>query len=388
MKIAIIQPLGLGDVVLSLSLVQTLKKAMQEVRIAMVVRRSLSEIPANHPDIDSVIPIHNERSMIARFLRLVSDLSDLSCDVALICPGSLTAVIAASAARIPMRIGSDQTLGISLFKKMIRYPRLQYQTSGAFFIGMLDRIAHYLGKPGIASWYLTDIVPFDPDKHAADRFCSLLHPLGIYEQPVHPRIIPLNESVESVEKYGNKFGIRWEQRPIALVPGSRWATKQWGEDRYALLATELVKRFPEKDILLCGDTDDKELCGRIAGSVKMPYVKDLSGLFSLDQLAELFRRCMVVVGNDSGPGHFAAAVGTPVITLFGPTVPEFGFFPLGPKSVVIEGKALECRPCGPYGGMYCPVKTHECMRGISVDKVMNVIEVVLGYGVSIANSKI
>lgn len=373
MKIAIVQPLGLGDLVLSLSMVRTLKKALPDVRIAMVVRHSLAGIPARHPDVDNVVSIRNEWHVVARFFRLVAELTDLSCDAVIVCPGSLSCAIAAAAARIPKRIGSDQTLGLDMFSGAIKYPRLQYQTNGAFLIGMLDRLMHRCGRQSIASVFFTDTVPFNPAEHAAVRLCSLLHPLGIHNEPLHPEIIPSNESDILIEARGKELGIRWEPRPIIFVPGSIWVTKRWGEERYAMLAVGLSQRYPGRDILLCGDSDDRVLCNRISDTAGLSNLKNLSGMIPLEDLAALFRRCSVVIGNDSGAGHYAAAVGAPVVTLFGPTVPQFGFFPLGSRSVVIEGRVLECRPCGPYGGAYCPVKTHECMTAIQVEKVMEEI---------------
>ena len=371
MTIAILQPLGLGDGILSLSIVQTLKQTIPEAKVMMVVRRTLIDIVAHHPDVHSVIPIRNEQSMARRFFTLVSELSDLSCDTAIICPGSLTVALAAAAARIPRRIGSDQTLGLDLFAHAVRYPRLQYQTDGAFLISVLDRLARRVNRPSIASLLFTDVVPFTPASHAIERFCSLLHPLGIYTQPVPPKIY---SPLEEIANPGDETVIRGDAGPIALVPGSRWATKRWGETRYAQLAVELTKKYPEKDILLCGHTDDSELCGKILELMDAPRVKNISGRFSLLELSGIFRRCAVVIGNDSGAGHCAAAVGTPVVTLFGPTIPGFGFTPLSPKSEVCEGVPLECRPCGPYGGSVCPVKSHECMTSISVESVVNAVE--------------
>jgi ADP-heptose:LPS heptosyltransferase len=377
MKIAIVQPLGLGDVILSLSIVQTLKRNVPDADVTMVVQQSLAGIPAHHPDVHSVIPIQTDRTAVVRFFKLVTELSEASCDAAIICPGSLSAAMAVAAARIPRRIGSDQTLGMALFRHMIRYPRLQYQTNGAFLIGLLDRCAHGVNRPGIASFLYTDVVPFDAAHHATERFCSLLQPLGIEGHPDHPKIFPSDELAGKFAQRSSDSGIRWDAGPIALVPGSRWLTKRWGEDRYARLAIELTMKYPGKDILICGDSGDKELCDEISASTNTPQVKNISGLLSLTELAGIFRRCSVVVGNDSGAGHYAAAVGTPVVTVFGPTIPGFGFYPLGSKSVVVEGKALDCRPCGPFGGNYCPVKSHECMTSISVESVVNAVEKII-----------
>jgi heptosyltransferase-2 len=76
--------------------------------------------------------------------------------------------------------------------------------------------------------------------------------------------------------------------------------------------------------------------------------------------------------------HLSVAVGTPVIAIFGATVPEFGFAPRGEKDIVIETKGLKCRPCAIHGGKSCPIETFECMLSIEPEfvfkKVMNIIE--------------
>jgi heptosyltransferase-2 len=99
---------------------------------------------------------------------------------------------------------------------------------------------------------------------------------------------------------------------------------------------------------------------------------------TLLESAELIRRCRVIVSNDSAPAHLASAVGTPVVAIFGATVPRFGFGPRGPGDIVVETEGLFCRPCGIHGGNSCPIKTFECMERILPERVFR--EVVLRVG--------
>ena len=89
--------------------------------------------------------------------------------------------------------------------------------------------------------------------------------------------------------------------------------------------------------------------------------------------AAILLRAHLLVTNDSAPLHLAGAVGTPVVAIFGPTVPAFGFGPLGPDDVIVEEPGLECRPCSPHGPMTCPLGHHRCMLDISVDTVESAV---------------
>jgi heptosyltransferase-2 len=98
------------------------------------------------------------------------------------------------------------------------------------------------------------------------------------------------------------------------------------------------------------------------------------GRLALRETAALIERAAVLITNDSAPLHFAAAVGTPVVAVFGPTVPAFGFGPRGPRDVVVERMGLECRPCSAHGPRTCPLGHHRCMRDIHVEDVLRAIE--------------
>jgi heptosyltransferase-2 len=91
----------------------------------------------------------------------------------------------------------------------------------------------------------------------------------------------------------------------------------------------------------------------------------------------LLARCLALVTNDSAPQHLASAVGTPTVTLFGPTVPAFGFGPLAPRSRTLGHPALSCRPCHPHGPPACPLGHWRCMQELDVDEVWRVVREVL-----------
>ncbi len=89
---------------------------------------------------------------------------------------------------------------------------------------------------------------------------------------------------------------------------------------------------------------------------------NLAGRTSPAELAAILERARIQLGNDSGPGHLAAAVGTPVVAVFGPTDPARGFRPLGPRVLTVDvGNSLDCRPCSVHGSRRCPLGHHRCM---------------------------
>ena len=97
------------------------------------------------------------------------------------------------------------------------------------------------------------------------------------------------------------------------------------------------------------------------------------GRFSLLASAELIRQCRLILCNDSAPLHLAVAVGTPVVALFGPTVPGFGFSPWGEGHTLLQ-QELSCRPCSDHGGNRCPMRHFHCMKFIETKEVIQAVE--------------
>ena len=152
---------------------------------------------------------------------------------------------------------------------------------------------------------------------------------------------------------------------LAIAPGSIWGTKRW--PGYA----ELVTRLGEP-VVIVGGPEDRPLGEAIARAAPA-RIRNAAGALSLRGSAALIARARLLVSNDSAPLHFAGAVGTPAIAIFGPTVPAFGFGPSGPGDRIVEVSGLPCRPCSSHGPMVCPLGHHRCMQDLSVERVLEAI---------------
>ncbi len=148
---------------------------------------------------------------------------------------------------------------------------------------------------------------------------------------------------------------------IALAPGSIWGTKRW--PYYSELAAGLDRRC-----VVVGGAEDRPLADAIVAAAPGRTVSS-AGELGLRVSAALLQRAAVLVTNDSAPLHLATAVGTPIVALFGPTVPEFGFGPRRPGDVTLGRNGLACRPCSKHGPMICPLGHHRCMRDLPVETV-------------------
>jgi heptosyltransferase-2 len=150
-------------------------------------------------------------------------------------------------------------------------------------------------------------------------------------------------------------------RFIALAPGSIWGTKRW--PYYAELAAGL-----DRPCVVVGGADDRHLADAIVAAAPARAVS-AAGQLNLRASAALIQRAAALVTNDSAPLHLATAVGTPIVALFGPTVPGFGFGPRRLGDVTLGWDGLACRPCSKHGPQVCPLGHHRCMRDLTVETV-------------------
>ncbi|MCX7984282.1 MAG: lipopolysaccharide heptosyltransferase II [Bacteroidetes bacterium] len=336
LQFLIIQTAFIGDAVLTLPLAQVIKQTIPLASVDVIAIPRTAEIFNGHSAIRAVYAFDKKRehSGIVGFIKFCSDLRRKHYDIALVPHRSLRSALIALWLKIPMRVGFDRSSGKVL---------------------------------------LTHVVRYDPTIHEVERNLSLLQPLGIeVTKKVLPTLAVSNEQKEAIDLFLRLNHIETTSQFIAIAPGSIWNTKRWLPERFAQLAQILARKYT---VFLIGGKEDAELCEYIRQ--QSPGSINCAGEFTLIQAAELIRRCRVLISNDSAPMHIAVAVGTPVVAIFGATVPEFGFRPLGPYDVVVEVKNLPCRPCGIHGGKKCPIKTFDCMKNISVSDVMKCVETII-----------
>jgi heptosyltransferase-2 len=253
-----------------------------------------------------------------------------------------------------------------------------YLAQGSFRSGLLAVMTGAKQRIGFASStgraLYTAQLPYRPDRHHAERLWSLA--MSECADPptpdqIRPRLYPSDEERLTVDRTLRRAG-SLEEPFVALAPGSAWGTKRWP------YYVELARRISDyARIAIIGSKADgpiaEEICAAIPAGCAINAVGELSLLAS----AELIGRAQAIVTNDSAPQHLASAMGTPTLTIFGPTVPEFGFGPLAERHAVAGLEGLSCRPCDRHGPQRCPLGHWRCMRDLSPEVISILLSEVL-----------
>ncbi len=314
----VIQTSFLGDAVLTTPL---LSQLANRGAVDVVTTPAAAALLVNHPAVRRVIPYDkrdSERGLMGLWM-LGRRLRATGYDVAILAQGSWRSAALALLAGIPSRIGFDTSAGRLLYTKRVVYR---------------------------------------DDLHHAARLLMLARPNGREptEDELQPSLVPGQAERAAVDALLGDRASRGKAL-VALAPGSIWGTKRW--PFYPELARALAD---VAQIVVVGSETDAQFAAAVNDAA--PGALDATGRLSLLASAELIGRCRILVTNDSAPMHLASAMGTPTVAIFGPTVPDFGFGPLAPRSVVVGHDALPCRPCDRHGPHRCPLGHHRCMRDL------------------------
>lgn len=343
-KILIVQTAFLGDVILTLPLVHVTRQFFAPATIDLLTIPRTAEVLRNHPDISSMIEFdkRGRDGGMKGLMRMARLVREGGYDIALVPHRSIRSALIVWLARIPIRVGFSKSTGRFLFTKRIKY---------------------------------------EPDFHEIDRNISLLDAFGIrWEKKEYPNLFPSDADIKRVDELLSGKDSNFGSPMIAIAPGTVWNTKRWPIERFA----DLSRRFQADGfrIALIGGREDESLCADLANALPEKMVVNAAGQLTILQSAELIRRSRLLICNDSAPLHLAVAMRTPIVAIFGATIPEFGFAPFGKHDVVVETRGLNCRPCSKHGGDKCPIKTFVCMKDITADKVFAVARGVLEKTVS------
>lgn len=330
-NLIIVQTAFLGDVALALPLANFIKQIEPQINIHFVTTPQAAEIVRYAKSIDSVILFDKRNSHSGlKGIRIISE------EISMLKPEFLIAL-----------------------HKSLRTTLLSHFSKAAYSIGYSN---------SSLSFFYKQKVPYYQHRHEIDRnFCFVPKFLNI-SQPKNIGLetdfkFPLEDHsfVEEMLKERLKFN---KDGLVLIAPGSVWPTKRWQSEKFI----QLSERFIELgyNVALMGAKSDATLYE----SVNVKNLINFIGVFSIPQSLILMQKARLVITNDSAPTHFAGLVGTPVLTIFGPTSPKFGFAPRNSNSDYIELSNLKCKPCSIHGGKKCPLKHHRCMSELSVDTVL------------------
>lgn len=335
-RILIIQTAFLGDVILSTPLIRALRERFPDSFISFLLIPETKKVLENNPHLNEII-VYDKRKKggMGGFLDIKRKIKEREFDLSVIPHRSLRSALLAYISRIPERIGFDRSAGSFLFTHRIVY---------------------------------------QPYAHEVDRNLSLLASFNKYLKDRAPELFPSTEDFSYARKLLLDSGIWEEAKIVGIAPGSVWATKRWLPDRFAEVADLLVNKMGAKVVFL-GSEDDLALCEKIAKLMTEKSV-NLAGKTDVLQSAGIISFCKVILSNDSAPVHLASAMKSPVVAIFGSTIPEFGFAPYGEGHLIIE-KKMECRPCGIHGRIKCPKKHFRCMKEITTKEVFQAVKSLL-----------
>lgn len=323
-KFLVIRFSSIGDIVLTSPVLRCLKQQVPGAEIHFLVRDSFRAVVEHNPYIDKVMVLAHSWELLLEELRNEQ---------------------------------YDQVIDLHRNRKSQRVKK-----------ALKGIPAHSFFKLNIRKYLLTAFkINLLPPVHIVDRYLETVKSFGVKNDGKG-----LDHFIGEKE-YTSEEDIPFSHRAgyIACVIGAAHGTKRWPVEHWKTLCREL-----NHPVILLGGPEDAANGAAIA-SVDEVKVYNACGKFSLNESADLVRQAKLVISNDTGLMHIAAAFKKPVISLWGNTVPAFGMTPYyGAKtvpSVFLEVKKLWCRPCSKIGYAKCPLGHFKCMNDISPALVQETI---------------
>jgi heptosyltransferase-2 len=324
-RVVVRAPNWIGDVVLSLPAVRDLRRNFPRARLEVLARPWVADLYRAVGEVDAV--------RVSAGVRADAEALRGAFDAAVVLPNSFASVLPAWLARIPERWGYATGGRAPL---LTRAPRVPAQVRG--------RSQVYYYRAMLAGAGLS--VSASPDASLA---------------------CPPEWAGAALRLLGEDAGlVPW----VGINPGASYGTaKRWLPERFAAVGDMLASRGARP--VLVGGPAERPVAEAIAGQMTAP-VRVLCGETSLPDLTAVLSRLRLLVTNDSGPMHLAAALGIPVVAVFGPTDWR-ETHPVGERHRLVH-EPVHCSPCGLRE---CPID-HRCMRRVTIDRVMGEADELLG----------
>jgi lipopolysaccharide heptosyltransferase II len=355
----------LGDAVMSTPALQRLRERHPQAHIALLCPQKLADLWMHFPWVNEVVTVRLDETpwSVGRRLR------GSGFDTALVFPNSPRSALETWFARIPRCIGYDRPWRHWLLTQPVARRSNRPVMSKKSSREIHDLIKRSQPLAGPIGRFLH---PRDSTSHQLNEYLHLVSQLGADPAPIAPSL-DVDES--EISAAASKFGLDHSElagKPIlTLNPGAEYGpAKRWPVDNFVATAAEIQKRTGCVCLIL-GAKSDTPLANELHSALRTPHspldrsaLKNLAGRTSLRELMALLKMTRVLLTNDTGPMHVAAALGTPVVVPFGSTSPEL----TGPG---LPGDSrhhllMSSVPCAPCFRRTCPID-FRCMKGISVE---------------------
>lgn len=329
-KILIIQTAFIGDVLLTLPMIQKLKENFENSLIDVVCIPSTEEIFSASPFVNEVLVLDKKKKHKSIFNLL----------------------------KFAKSIKQRQYTRIYSPHRSLRTSLIVMQSGVRETYGFVNSSFFHVYK---------HLVEYSYSKHEVQRNLDLI---GFTYNDENWKVLPeleLNEnSSDKIQTFLTANNL--DEKIIAVAPGSVWETKKYPVKYFG----DIISHFADLDykIILLGSESDKVLCENIAKNFEKNVIS-AGGKFSLVETIELLKKVKLLLTNDSAPTHLGVCADIAVLTIYCSTIPAFGFFPYNKKSFYISYDDLNCKPCGLHGYEKCPINTFDCGYKLEPNIIIN-----------------
>jgi heptosyltransferase II len=314
----------IGDAVMTTPAMGAVRAVFPKAEIVVAANPIVAELLRHHPDCDRLL-VYDKKGAhhgIGGLLRFCGTIREERFELAILFQNAIEAAIMTTLARIPRRAGyTTDGRGFLLTHRVSGWKRARRFHHTAYYLNMLAGL-DIRGGRGQLRLHCTD-----------------------------------EELAEAREQLGEGW---W----VAVNPGATYGSaKRWFPERFAAAADEIAKEFSARTLIV-GGPDEAEIGKEVAAKMRTPSL-NLAGRTSVRQLMALLSQCRLLITNDSGPMHVAAAFGVPIVAIFGST-DHTTTSPLSPSCRIVR-MPTTCAPCLKT---VCPTD-HRCMTSVSAAHVVD-----------------
>ncbi len=363
-SILVILPTWVGDFVMATPALRAIRERFHLARISFLIEGNLLDLAQGGPWMDECIPwpVRKHRTIFsAEYRAFVASLRRRHFDCAILLSNSFRSALLARLAAIGRRIGYNRDGRGWLLTDRIPVPNRK----------TADDASSRLDLPSLRTTAAVNMgshIPGRPSKYRpiplVDYYADLVRAIGCRRPDDTLELFTTPDCDESVERRLSRLPGSGSPL-IALSPGAKFgASKCWAPQRFAAAADRLIEEFNATIFITCGPGEEP-IANAIRQAMKREARVMTDPLLTLGELKALIRRCDLLIANDAGPRHIAKAFGVPLVTVFGPTHPDWTATNY-PQERIVRVDV----DCGPCQQRVCPLGHLQCMELVSVGMVV------------------